>query len=589
MSDRLVKLIILDQDPIFRYGLSAMLNETSDCEVIWNGDREADAWDFLGELMRDSNMDHPASVYMLLLELGDGRSEASLYGGIRFCQQIKSEYPQVPILVLSAVGDVQIVNAARNGGVDGWCVKGASVTEIQSAIESILAGQGYWDGFISVTNSLTQFTPDFPNQRSNSSLFTNFRQRLHQSGNNYINDSLRRIQHKLKTPGLPLLEQVILAGRSRELLAAKWLLDQILPSPTTPDTISNRENRQPLSDRNLPVLSPVTTPSNHSPRGLQAELFANCANHLQQPLHNVSDLALEIDILLIDKKRELLYLVLQNLANQLEELRNAQLGTEQINQLAGNLIQDLWETTVIKFFGKFSRIKIPDQQFPQEREIEISQLILQDRKIVNQEILAKIPRVADLIVYLIHQTDWYMENEVYQATHPEAKSDAQIILENLLIQVANATIQPLINRLADIESIKQNFYNRQMLSSREIERFRNNLSWKYRFSKYYLEPKAIFESRYHLFVFAPRGIAQTSVYAPRQAELSQLRGIPLFVTIGFEFRDAIAPRLQSLVSVLGSAVVFVLTQVVGRGLGLVAKGILQGIGSAALPNMKNRK
>jgi hypothetical protein len=71
--------------------------------------------------------------------------------------------------------------------------------------------------------------------------------------------------------------------------------------------------------------------------------------------------------------------------------------------------------------------------------------------------------------------------------------------------------------------------------------------------------------------------------------LAQLSGIPLGVTLILEFRDAISPRIQSLVGFLGTGIVFVLTQVVGRGLGLVGRGILQGIGSVSLSEKGQRK
>ncbi len=121
------------------------------------------------------------------------------------------------------------------------------------------------------------------------------------------------------------------------------------------------------------------------------------------------------------------------------------------------------------------------------------------------------------------------------------------------------------------------------ISTRDIERFRNDLSWKYRLNNYVKEAQRIFESRYELFVLAPRGIAKISIYAPRGQELAQLSGIPLVVTLILEFRDAIAPRLRSLLSFLGSGFVFILTKIIGRGLGLIGRGILQGIGSVSLP------
>jgi hypothetical protein len=128
-----------------------------------------------------------------------------------------------------------------------------------------------------------------------------------------------------------------------------------------------------------------------------------------------------------------------------------------------------------------------------------------------------------------------------------------------------------------------------LISTREIERFRNNLSWKYRLNNYVTGATTIFESRYELFVLAPRGIAKISIYAPRSQELAQLTGIPLVVTLLLEFRDAIAPRLQSLLAFLGSGIVFILTQVIGRGLGLIGRGILQGIGSVSFTEKTLRK
>ncbi|MFN5161930.1 MAG: DUF3685 domain-containing protein, partial [Cyanobacteriota bacterium] len=50
------------------------------------------------------------------------------------------------------------------------------------------------------------------------------------------------------------------------------------------------------------------------------------------------------------------------------------------------------------------------------------------------------------------------------------------------------------------------------------------------------------------------------------------------VTLALETRDALAPQLQNLIRGLGDLVVVVLTQVVGRAIGLVGRGIAQGMG-----------
>ncbi|MEO1446258.1 MAG: DUF3685 domain-containing protein, partial [Cyanobacteria bacterium J06635_11] len=180
----------------------------------------------------------------------------------------------------------------------------------------------------------------------------------------------------------------------------------------------------------------------------------------------------------------------------------------------------------------------------------------------------------------LFQEPMVIESESYMATTPQAIAYSERLLENLMIQVANAVVQPLLNRLADSEPIKQSLYTSRLMSSREIERFRNDLSWRYRWDRLVNEPKAIFESRYNLFTLTSNGINTTSIYAPRRAELDRLGGLPLMVTLALETRDAIAPRLRTAISLVGSSVVYVLTEVLGRGIGLVGRGILKGVGSA---------
>jgi hypothetical protein len=51
------------------------------------------------------------------------------------------------------------------------------------------------------------------------------------------------------------------------------------------------------------------------------------------------------------------------------------------------------------------------------------------------------------------------------------------------------------------------------------------------------------------------------------------------MTLALEARDAIAPRLRTAIALVGSSVVFVLTEIVGRGIGLIGRGIVKGIGS----------
>jgi len=151
-------------------------------------------------------------------------------------------------------------------------------------------------------------------------------------------------------------------------------------------------------------------------------------------------------------------------------------------------------------------------------------------------------------------------------------------------------MQVLLNNFSDLETFKYKLYRTEYRSDRELARFRNQLSWKYRQDTYFTHPQNIFESRHRLFVLNSGVIRTMYVYAPRKTELEQLTGVPWLSTILIEIRDAIAPIVRKFIALAGNTVVFVLTQVIGKGLGLVGQGIIQGIGNSIkdIPHHKKK-
>jgi len=246
-----------------------------------------------------------------------------------------------------------------------------------------------------------------------------------------------------------------------------------------------------------------------------------------------------------------------------------------------------------------------DDQAPQLegdfQQLSIAETVLAGYEQIRDTLLERIPFIPELLAYFLCEMPLVVDNITYAAGSAEALLRAQMLLENLIIQVANAAIQPLLDRLGDVEFIKREFYHDQLLSTRDIERFRNNLSWKYRWDKYVSDPTAIYESRYQIYVldressatlnadeveainFTEAGkvqIKKCSIYAPRRQDFQRLNSLQQTITLVLETRDAITPRLRAIVSVLGTGLVYVLTQVIGRGLGLIGRGVLEGLGQA---------
>lgn len=583
-----IRLVLIDDDPIFRLGLRTALEDFPDLRVVAQASSGTEALDILIRLQ-------PITASVIILELASGRSNINSLSGLPLCQRLKGDYPNLPVLLLTSQSEPLFLRAAQKFGIEGYCPKGVAIADLVQAIRQLATGQSHW-----------QRLPDLSSTPINSVRPPSWHHQVRAYGLQQIEESLALVTQELQKPNLSNFDWLFWSGRRRELLAARWVVNQLLPTDVIVVEDRGRSERLPrgverssepriepipfraggrspaLTSRSAIALSPpaslsakvqAPSPNPQSETVQPATPFELTLSLLQSDLTNLSGVPLEIDILVTEKKRDLLYIVLRKLQEILEELRFSQVTLEQLSPKRSQILLDLWQASITDFFGKYYTLPLGNQN------LEIVNVLLGYAVIVQASILDKIPLVVDFFSQQLFETPLLIDNVSYSARTPEALVQAEMLLQNLIIQISNAVIQPLLNEFADIEAIKQNFYAQHLISSREVARFRNNLSWKYRLVQWIEEPKAIFESRYPLFVLSNAGIKQTSIYAPRRQELEQLQGIPLAVTLAFESRDAIAPRLRSTVAWAGKGVVYVLTQVIGRSIGLVVRGVIQGIGN----------
>lgn len=562
----LIQILLIDEDPIFRLGLRAALEPFPDLQIFADLDTSTEALEFL------SNPASREAVNLVVLDLNLGRSPSNQLSGLSLSERLKQNYPNLPILLLSVPSDSRLLVAAQSYGVEGYCNKGVAIATLVEAMRHLAAGGSYW-----LTSPWQKVTLE------NGFHLNSWRYQLRRSGIEQIENTLAEVTQHLENPNLSDWDWLFWSGRRRELLAARWLVTKLLPVDVVAANLPSEPSTSPVSEKLPTVRSqpprqknlPSTTPSTSALTNLaesSISLDISVAK-LQSSVQNLTGVPLEIDILQSDKRRDLLYIVLQKFEDILAELRFSQVTIEQLPQKRSLILLDLWEVSLTEFFGKYYTLPVG------ENELELVTVLLGDAVTVQESTLENIPLVVELLSHRLFETAITIDNVPYPAHTPEAMARSEIILENLVIRVANAVTQPLLNKLADLETIKQSFYDKRLISSREIARFRNNLSWKYRQLKLIGEPKAIFESRYDLLVLNGAGIKKTSIYAPRRQELEQLGGFRLAITLAYEARDAIAPRLQSGVAWIGSGVVYFLTQVVGRAIGLIIRGVIQGVGS----------
>ncbi|MBE9229358.1 DUF3685 domain-containing protein [Phormidium sp. LEGE 05292] len=577
--DRQIKIILVDDEPVFRAGLRVVIERFPDLQVVAEAQSERD----LGEILALPS----TSVDLVILDLDLDRSLPPEQSGLELCQQLKTSYPQLPILLLSSFPSPELLEAVRQIGAEGFCFKGIDVSELVNAIR-LVAGGGSYSYLPSVVGQAPTVQASETKISPKPGIFTNLFDRMRLSGVRQIEAALAEVNQELKDSRLSVLDRAVLAGRRRELLAARRLVNRLLATKTSVSSaqkplprsqgVAPQPNMEMRNEKSSAIVRREVSLSagRFAKRSANAEsqIFENAFAKIQYGLKNLTGSPLEIDILREEKRRELLNVVLHKLEDIVDELRFSQVQLSQLQEKKSLILLDLWRLAATEFFGKYYTLQLRNQ------DLEVLPVILQDAELVELEILDKIPQVTDLLAHLLFDMPLLIDSIPYSAGTAEAMVRAEVLLQNILIQVANAVIQPLLNHLADVEEVKQNFYDRRLVSTRQIEKFRNELSWKYRVEKYVTEPRAIFESRYNLLVLDGYGIIKVFIYAPRNYELRELSGIPYAVTLALETRDAIAPRVRSVVSLVGRGAVYVLTQVVGRGIGLIARGILQGIGNA---------
>ena len=527
-------------------------------------------------------------VLLLDLDWGSG-------SGWEILGYIRHNYSWLKILVLGATATTSNVHQLQGVGVMGCCLKAKVTDELLTALGCLQAGEKYFSIYWQNGQGLVTTVAANPSPLSSWRLWQD---RWGQRSRQRLAQDLAIVEAQLQQLPQGII-RMVLAGQQRELAAVQWLTELLLPelpatSPLIKPNLSPNPDPRHQDGSQTPQVD-LGDANLGGQKGIVAEslIFEQVLKKLNNPLRNLNILPLEIDILQESKRRELLYLVIKDCANQLQELRRYADNIDDLKSQIALLLTSVWRKAATDLLGQYTVINQftkqniqPDQnKAPTLSEYlppgtAILELVLADQSLIEREFLHKIPYIQELLAHLFFEHPLLIDNATYAVGSPEALRRAQIILENLVITIANAVMQPILNHLGNLEEIKSKLYDRRLMPTREVEHFRNELTWKYRRAKYFDEPQAIFESRYTVYTLTEFGIRTVEIYAPRKAELQELEGIRFMVTLALELQDALTPRLKAIFSLVGSGLVYILTNVVGRGLGLIGRGILQGIGSA---------
>lgn len=124
--ERTIRVVVVDDHPVFRIGMAALLESLRSIEVVGQAADEISAVAVVEEVRPD--------VVLMDLDLGAD-------SGVEATREILRVAPEVGVLVVTMLGDDDSLFASIRAGARGYLLKGASPEEIERAVRAVGNGE----------------------------------------------------------------------------------------------------------------------------------------------------------------------------------------------------------------------------------------------------------------------------------------------------------------------------------------------------------------------------------------------------------------------------------------------------------------
>lgn len=399
----------------------------------------------------------------------------------------------------------------------------------------------------------------------------------------------------------PPLGRMLLRGRLRELAAARrlllWLWGPISLawSNASQYDLANLDfSNRALSQQGANEASPAELDAGRgslavsqagaavfSLQGRNAEaIWQAIHNRLRQAaeagIGNASSQLLAIDGLAQARRVDLLLALLEQLALLRRRLANDL--SEAPTTVTSKQLSQRWQQWQAELRQQAVRaMASPYVQLPYEGVLQpVADTLVRSSTLELED--PEFPDPQPMLASLVLGRPLVVAGQLLAPDEPRAVLYLELLVTNWLLRTAELIALEVLSCSSNWPELRRYLLRPDLLPTRNLERLRNQLIAQQRWSLWFERPVALYESRRTLLSLSGGQIQIHSITEPRDAELRQLGWFQQLVTLMLETRDALGPQLRRLIKAGGDLVGMLLTRVIGQAIGLVGRGILQGMG-----------
>ncbi|MBQ9469632.1 MAG: response regulator transcription factor [Bacteroidales bacterium] len=123
------KVIIVDDHPLFRMGLKAILGGSPSVSVVGEAETGNELFTLLGSVMPD--------IVLLDIVLPD-------ISGVEISRRLREMYPDLRILIMSSETSLGTIETLVELGINGFIAKSEPSARLEQAIEAVMCGLTYF-------------------------------------------------------------------------------------------------------------------------------------------------------------------------------------------------------------------------------------------------------------------------------------------------------------------------------------------------------------------------------------------------------------------------------------------------------------